>query len=67
MYFKLNLLISHYCKVHFEKKHLSLVRNRHSSVLSETALKWPYISLILYYLQVQFFFRYTKDLKYNDK
>ncbi len=34
---------------------LSVLRNRHEGVLSLSTLKWPFILLIFYYLQAQFF------------
>ncbi len=42
-------------KLYFFKSVLKCVKNySHESVLSLSALKWPFISLILHYLQVQF-------------
>ncbi len=37
---------------------------KHESLLSLSTLKWPFTSLMLYYLQVQFFLKYTY-LKYT--
>lgn len=40
-----------------------MFRNSHESVLNLSALKCPFISLLLYYLQVQFFF--NLNFEYN--
>ncbi len=45
MYFKVKVLIWHYYKVHFFK---SALKSRKYTILS--ALKWPFISLLLLYL-----------------
>ncbi len=53
MYWKVKHSIQHY---YFLKVCLSVFRNTVMKVSLSKSLKWPFISFILYYLQVQFFY-----------
>ncbi len=63
MYFNVNLVIWN-DKIHFLKVYCS--KNSNESERSSSSLKWPFILLILYYLQVSFYILLKSEVQLEN-